>query len=41
MQQWLSLTMLALVALLVGTAPWRRADPKHEFIFKLLMNVPR
>lgn len=41
MQEWLPLTMLALVALLVGTAPWYKVDPKHEFIFNLLMNVTR
>ena len=41
MQQWLPLTMLVLIALLVGNAPWRKGDPKHEFIFNLLVNVTR
>ncbi len=36
MRQWLPWLFLALLVLLLAAAPWRRVDPKHEFMVNLL-----
>ncbi len=33
---WLPLALLAVAALIVSAAPWKRIDPKHNLIFSLL-----
>ncbi len=39
MQDALPWAIAAFVAFLIGMAPWRRSDPKHEFIVYMLNNV--
>ncbi len=39
MHDWLPWAMLLVIVLLLGVAPWRKIDPKHEFIFSMLDNI--
>ncbi len=39
MRQWLPWAILAVLALLVAVIPWRKPDPKHEFMLYMLRNV--
>jgi hypothetical protein len=39
MQDSLPWLILGFVILLIGVAPWRRFDPKHEFTAYMLNNV--
>ena len=36
MGTWLPWALLAFVAILVMAMPWRRPDPHHEFMLKML-----
>lgn len=31
--------LLVFIASMIGSAPWRRSDPKHEFIVYMLNNI--
>lgn len=39
MRGWMPWALLAVLIVLVAAAPWRRVDPKHEFIVNLLSNL--
>jgi hypothetical protein len=39
MRQWLPWAILVVLALVVAVIPWRKPDPKHEFMLYMLRNV--
>ncbi len=39
MRTWLPWMLLAFSALLIAAMPWRRPDPRHQFIFRLISSM--
>lgn len=39
MREWPPLVFLIVLVLLVAARPWRKVDPKHEYIVNMLANL--